>query len=136
MQVESTDCEIVQAQFGNYLSGSGLTAEAVEFLESHVESCEECGSALADRREKLKAMLANEKRQVDFDRIAREAESIQTRSIATALRKQSLQRMLEPAAPIVEEIEPSEFEAEETEESEVQAMAGPEAVLAVLLEYG
>ena len=116
MQVENIDCQIVQAQFGNYLSGSGLNAETIEVLESHIGQCSECCSVLEERRQRLKAMLASERPQIDFERIAQEAEVMQTRSIATALRKQSLQRMLEPAASVAPEAVESELDSIEVEQ--------------------
>lgn len=96
MQVENIECQIAQAQIGNFLAGSGLSPEAMEQLEDHIAGCANCKTVLNERRSELKAMLTGQKAVVDFEKIAKEAEATKTNSISTALRKKSLQQMLEP----------------------------------------
>ena len=96
MQVENIECQIAQAQIGNFLAGSGLSPEAMEQLEEHIAGCANCKTVLNERRSELKAMLTGQKAVVDFEKIAKEAEATKTNSISTALRKKSLQQMLEP----------------------------------------
>ncbi len=97
MQVENIECQIAQAQIGNFLAGSGLSQDAMEQLEDHIAGCPGCKAVLNERRSELKAMLTGQKAVVDFEKIAQEAEATKAKSIATALRKKSLQQMLEPA---------------------------------------
>ena len=98
MQVENIECQIAQAQIGSFLSGSGLSDEAVRQLEEHIAGCVHCKSVLSERRDALKAMLTGKQAVVDFEEIAREAEATKAKSIAMALRKKSLEQMLQPAA--------------------------------------
>lgn len=98
MQVENIECQIAQAQIGNFLAGSGLSEEAITQLEEHIAGCAHCKAALAEKRNELKALLNPEKAVVDFEAIHREAQSLQAKSISTALRKKSLQQLVEPEA--------------------------------------
>lgn len=98
MQVENIECQIAQAQIGNFLAGSGLSDEAITQLEEHIAGCAHCKAALADKRNELKALLNPERAVVDFEAIHREAKSLQAKSISTALRKKSLQQLVEPEA--------------------------------------
>ena len=107
MQVENIECQIAQAQIGNFLAGSGLSQEAMEQLEEHIAGCPGCKAALSERRSELRALLTKPKAVVDFEKIAQEAEATKAKSISTALRKKSLQQMLEPAPePVVESPKP------------------------------
>lgn len=108
MQVENIECQIAQAQIGNFLAGSGLSEEAMQQLEEHIAGCTNCKAALNERRSELKAMLTGERAVVDFEQIAREAEGTKAKNIATALRKKSLQQMLEPTQelPFVHQPQP------------------------------
>ncbi|HJP81921.1 MAG TPA: hypothetical protein VJ835_00315 [Fimbriimonadaceae bacterium] len=99
MQVENIECQIAQAQIGHFLTGSGLSEEAIKQLEEHIGACPDCKAVLNERRSELRAMLTGEKAIVDFEKIAREATGTQPKSIATALRKQSLQQLLSTPAP-------------------------------------
>lgn len=103
MQVENIECQIAQAQIGNFLAGSGLSQEAMEQLEEHIAGCLGCKAVLSERRSELKALLTKPKAIVDFEKIAQEAEATQAKSISTALRKKSLQQMLEPTPEPVAE---------------------------------
>lgn len=103
MQVENIECQIAQAQIGNFLAGSGLSPEAMEQLEEHIAGCPGCKDVLSERRSELKALLTKPKAVVDFEKIALEAEATKAKSISTALRKKSLQQMLEPAPEAVRE---------------------------------
>jgi len=96
MQVENIECQIAQAQIGNFLAGSGLSEEAISQLEDHIAGCARCKAALAEKRNELKALLNPDKAVVDFEAIHREAQSLQSKSISTALRKKSLQQLVEP----------------------------------------
>jgi hypothetical protein len=108
MQVENIECQIAQAQIGNFLAGSGLSQEAMQQLEDHIAGCANCKAVLSERRNELKAMLTGERAVVDFEKIAIEAEGTKAKNIATALRKKSLQQMLEPAKelPVLHRPEP------------------------------
>ncbi len=103
MQVENIECQIAQAQIGNFLAGSGLSQEAMEQLEEHIAGCPGCKDVLSERRSELRALLTKPKAVVDFEKIAQEAEATKAKSISTALRKKSLQQMLEPATEPVRE---------------------------------
>lgn len=96
MQVENIECQIAQAQIGNFLAGSGLSEETIRQLEGHIAECVDCKTVLNERRDELKAMLTNKREPIDFEQIAKEAEQTKATSFATALRKKSLQQMLEP----------------------------------------
>jgi hypothetical protein len=102
MQVENIECQIAQAQIGHFLTGSGLSEEAIKQLEEHIGACPDCKAVLNERRSELRAMLTGEKAIVDFEKIAREATGTQPKSIATALRKQSLQQLLNKPSPASE----------------------------------
>lgn len=96
MQVENIECQIAQAQIGHYLAGSGLSQEAMSQLEDHIAGCLDCKEALNHKRAELKAMLVPDRAAVDFEAISREAEATKANSFAAALRKKSLQQLLEP----------------------------------------
>jgi hypothetical protein len=102
MQVENIECQIAQAQIGNFLAGSGLSDEAMVQLEEHIASCPTCKTALAAKREELRSMLKPKQAVVDFQAIHEEAEQVQAKSIASALRKRSLQKLIEPIERPVE----------------------------------
>jgi len=101
MQVETIQCQIAQAQIGNFLAGSGLSDEAMSQLEEHISQCPTCKAALAEKRSELKAMLSQEKAVVSADEIFRlnEEHSAAT-SIAAALRKKTLEQLSQPSADV------------------------------------
>jgi hypothetical protein len=101
--IEGTiDCQEARSRITGYLSGTE-SSEAVIELEAHFDECIDCRMAFEHRRESQAALKERERSAIDFERISQEAESLQTRSIASALRKQSLQQMLRD--PVVEQIE-------------------------------
>jgi len=118
MQVENIECQIAQAQIGNFLAGSGLSEEAVRQLEEHIAACANCKAVLTERRDALKAMLSGKQAVVDFEEIAREAEATKAKSIAMALRKKSLEQMLQPKPEVVDEPAPIASNAPATEAAE------------------
>jgi hypothetical protein len=105
--IEGTiDCQEARGRFGGYLSGTESSEAAIE-LEAHLDECIDCRMAFEHRRESQAAMKDRERAAIDFERISQEAEAMQTRSIASALRKQSLQQLLlTPPAEASAEVEP------------------------------
>ena len=130
--IEGTiDCSEARSRFGGYLAGAESSEAAIE-LETHLDDCIDCRMAFEHRRESQLALQAKERSAIDFERISQEAEALQTRSIASALRKQSLQQLLKAPVvepePVAEECSPveQEFVTEVTEESSSEkCVAGP-----------
>jgi hypothetical protein len=125
--IEGTiDCQEARGRFGGYLSGTESSEAAIQ-LESHLDECIDCRMAFEHRRESQMALQARERTAVDFERISQEAEALQSRSIASALRKQSLQQMLK--LPLIEP-EPMADEMPAAEpEATVEVSQGVEPLL-------
>lgn len=57
MQVQDLQCQIAQAQIARYLKGDRFDPEALKQLNDHIDACDRCKSAIAERRAELQEKI-------------------------------------------------------------------------------